>query len=342
MTITLLTMCVKVYTMVLSLIILTLIASAGGYVLPQQLCFAPSISYRRMASVRTESGLYVYVEPKERWVSRRTVFQSTIAASVSMVSMSGQFVLADEVEESSVLPQTTTRPYAPTEFLMPAVRVQHVIERAYDLATSLQVPSSPDPQAALTELEFLLLTPQNYTSSVLNTIAIQPAPQYIESYKRKRQELSLLEQPGAAMVQNGEIDTWKRLKRQERARENTDEIRAALNVYTANLNFNADSYIFNESKALKSKLIREDKLPDVKTVIASDMGMRYLYRNQVLTAMDEARAELRYQLTLSSNAMDVADLVELLEKARNALDTWLSLIDPPDLREAQHALAMAT
>jgi uncharacterized Zn finger protein len=61
-----------------------------------------------------------------------------------------------------------------------------------------------------------------------------------------------------------------------------------------------------------------------------------------LTAMDEARAELRYQLTLSSNAMDVADLVELLEKARNALDTWLSLIDPPDLSEAQHALAMAT
>ena len=44
-----------------------------------------------------------------------------------------------------------------------------------------------------------------------------------------RNKVSLLEKPGAMLVENGEIGAWKRLKREEQAREETDEIRVALN-----------------------------------------------------------------------------------------------------------------
>jgi hypothetical protein len=44
----------------------------------------------------------------------------------------------------------------------------------------------------------------------------------------------------------------------------------------------------------RSKLTREDRVTDVKTVIASDMGLRYILWNNLLTAWNDARVELRY------------------------------------------------
>jgi len=135
------------------------------------------------------------------------------------------------------------------------------------------------------------------------------------------------------LVQNGEIDTWKRLKRQEKAREDTDEIRAALNYYTSNLNFNSDKFVLTASKEERSRMIRDDKIPDVKSVIASDMGLRYLLRNDLLTAVDDARAEIRYQLkqqSSSDTSIDGSDLLELLLTAQRALNKWFGLINEQD------------
>jgi len=77
-------------------------------------------------------------------------------------------------------------------------------------------------------------------------------------------------------------------------------------------------------------MIRDDKIPDVKSVIASDMGLRYLLRNDLLTAFDDARAEVRYQMKQSSSSIDGSDLLELLLTAQSALNKWFDLINKED------------
>ncbi|KAL3823579.1 hypothetical protein ACHAXA_002920 [Cyclostephanos tholiformis] len=121
-----------------------------------------------------------------------------------------------------------------------------------------------------------------------------PMQQYLDAYSDYRSGLSMLEKLGAMLVQCGEIDAWRRLKREERVREDANEIRVALNYYTSNLNFDPGAFLLTGSLEECSRLIREDRIPDVKTVIASNMGLRYLLRNDILTALDDARAELRY------------------------------------------------
>ncbi|KAL3787143.1 hypothetical protein ACHAWO_010701 [Cyclotella atomus] len=63
-------------------------------------------------------------------------------------------------------------------------------------------------------------------------------------------------------------------------------------------------------------MIREDEIPDVTTVIASDMGLRYLLRNDILTALDDARAELKYQMKQID--VDGRDLYDSLLSAQSA------------------------
>lgn len=87
-------------------------------------------------------------------------------------------------------------------------------------------------------------------------------------------------------------------------------------------------------------MIREDRIPHVQTVIASDMGLRYLLRNDVLTACDDARAELTYQMKQSTAVaseavvVDGRDLLELLLVAQNACNKWFDLIDETSVKVA--------
>lgn len=147
--------------------------------------------------------------------------------------------------------------------------------------------------------------------------------------------MPLLAQPGAMLVQSGEIMTWKRLKRRERDQESQDEIRAAFNVYTNQLSFDSERYAL-ASQDVRKKLIREDRLPDVKSVITSDMGLRYLYRNEVLGAMDDARSELVYQMGEfgEGKPVDLQDLGVLLQDADSACLKWLGLIEERDVTSA--------
>ncbi|KAL7544684.1 hypothetical protein ACHAWF_008053 [Thalassiosira exigua] len=220
-------------------------------------------------------------------------------------------------------PAQAVAPFAPVDTLLPAARVKLTIDRAVVVATSLAAEENVDDQRErLRELEGLLLIPQNFNRDTKPIdMPRRPAQSYMDSYAEYRNRASILERPGALLVQNGEIDAWKRLKRQERAREDEDEVRRALNYYTSNLNFNPDEFVFTASKEERSKIIREDRIPDVKNVIASDMGLRYLLRNDILTACDDARAELRY-LMRQSTTVDGRDLLELLLTAQAATNKW--------------------
>lgn len=203
---------------------------------------------------------------------RRSILQSLFCSTILVRST---FAGAQDAPP----PPTATKPYATLEALLPAARVKMVIDKSVNVASDLiTVGNDSNKDMFVQELQDLLLKPQNYTrsSTLLAAVPQRPAKQYLDTYKNNIDRLNILEKPGGLLVRSGEIDTWKRLKRQERARESNDEIRAALNTYTTNLSFSGNSYRLNVPREQRSRMIRDDALPDVKNVIASDMGMRYL------------------------------------------------------------------
>eukprot|EP00554_Chaetoceros_debilis_P012046 CAMPEP_0194118930 /NCGR_PEP_ID=MMETSP0150-20130528/37398_1 /TAXON_ID=122233 /ORGANISM="Chaetoceros debilis, Strain MM31A-1" /LENGTH=271 /DNA_ID=CAMNT_0038810465 /DNA_START=404 /DNA_END=1215 /DNA_ORIENTATION=+ len=253
-----------------------------------------------------------------------------------------------------------SKPYAANEALVPAARVKLTIDRAISLTEKLNVcknqrnPNNSNSTNGnngngndtmqrieiVQELDNLLLKPQNYVGSLsLQGVPKTPAKAYLESYKSMSGDLPLQR----FLIQNGDVSTWKDLKRKEKLQESEDEVRAALNAYTDVLLFSGKSYLLNVDKKTQSNMVREDALPELKQVITSDMGVRYLYRNQLLTNMEDAKAELKYQLKAASSsgssglqydAIEADDLLELLTEARKSCDLWLSLIDPNDVRLA--------
>jgi hypothetical protein len=137
----------------------------------------------------------------------------------------------------------------------------------------------------------------------------------------------------------GERRQFRRLQREQRQLEKSNAIRAAFNAYTNNLLY-GDSVQLTAAPEVRRVLIREDRLPDVSSVIRSDLDLRDLYRNQVLSAIDDAKAELAYQLALEDGAsVDAAELLALLRTAQASCDLWFSLV--PD-QDAQEALRMAS
>ena len=301
-------------------------------------------------SARTKaSNKMIMMSPTASW-GLLGVFFAAVVVSTQQYFVAAFSLASDGRDRRAVLNQivsftaafvavcTTTKqpalavaPFAPVDTLLPAARVKVMIDKSVDIARNLVVEenNTDKKKELLNDLESLLLVPQNFNrGTVPIEVPQQPAQSYLKAYAEYRNRVSILEKPGAMLVQNGEIDTWKRLKRQEKAREDADEVRAALNYYTSNLNFDADKFALTASKEERSKLIREDRIPDVKSVIASDMGLRYLLRNDLLTACDDARAELRYQMKQSE--VDGGDLLDLLLAAQSALDKWFDLIGEKD------------
>ena len=228
------------------------------------------------------------------------------------------------------------KPYAPNEALLPAVRVKLSIDDAIKLIENHDNSSIEQRLDCMTTLQKLLLQPQNYIQSSLQLQGVpnQPAKQYLESYKPMNGDLPFQ----LYLIKNGDVSTWKDLKRKEKEQEKTNEIRAAFNAYTDVLSFSGNSYMLNVDSKTKSNMIREDKLPELKQVITSDMGMRYLYRNQILNAMDEVKAELQYQVTLmdgkdndTDDIVDLSELLRLLKLAQIACDKWFGLINEADV-----------
>merc|ERR1719253_46583 len=231
-------------------------------------------------------------------------------------------------------PVLAVAPFAPVDTLLPAARVKVCIDDAVNIASSLVAEENMEIRKELLQkLDKLLLQPQQFTRGTTPIdVPQQPAKSYLNAYAEYRKQVSILEKPGAALVQNGEIDAWRRLKREERAQEDADEIRAALNYYTSNLNFSADKFVLTGTSEEKSRMIRGDQVPDVKLTIASDMGLRYLRRNEILTACADARAELRYQMR--QDMMEGQDLMELLLGAQRGCSQWFDLIDSKDAATA--------
>jgi len=276
---------------------------------------------------------------------RRRIIGTILSAPLSLIIPTRQSSAAVAAGEEI----SKTKPFAPIENLLPAVRVKLSIDSATELTRSLMAtggaenenspttrttPKSSTEEKSLQQLENILLKPQNYVQSTLQLQGVpsKPGDLYLDSYKPMKGDLPLQR----FLIQNGDVGSWKRLKRAEKNMERSSEIRAALNAYTDALTFSTESYLLNVDKDTRSSMVRQDRLPEMKQVITSDMGMRYLYRNQVLTAMDDVKAELAYQLTLveKEECFDGSDLLDLLGLAGTAMERWLSLVSPEDLKEA--------
>jgi len=138
-----------------------------------------------------------------------------------------------------------------------------------------------------------------------------------------------------AIQQWGERRQFEILRRRQRALEEANPIRAAFNCYTNNLVF-SNSYQLNAQGEEKKNLIRNNALPDVNAVVVSDLDLRDLYRNQVLEKLDDAKAEIEYQL--KTKDVDTNEVLSILKEAQLSCNEWFSFIPPSDVAEAQEAI----
>jgi hypothetical protein len=128
-------------------------------------------------------------------------------------------------------------------------------------------------------------------------------------------------------------------------------VRAAMNIYTANLDYGnisnqqnnnnnpSDIYTVTDPAWKKAYIRENDKLPDVQQVIAADLDVRDLYRNQVQQKLEDAAAELYYNRgSGGSNVnLDVEEVRTLLQEAAQSFDLWLDRIADEDVKSAIQA-----
>ena len=111
-----------------------------------------------------------------------------------------------------------------------------------------------------------------------------------------------------------------------------------LNYYTYQLQFSGDRYQLTASKEDKKRMIRNDALPTITSVIVSDLDLRDLYRNEFLTSLDDLVAEIKYQLNKNDGAAEIDDVVELMNECNASLTKWFNLIPEQDVQMAYNQL----
>lgn len=134
-----------------------------------------------------------------------------------------------------------------------------------------------------------------------------------------------------AVQQFGDRRTFQRLRKRQQGLEKQNTMRAAFNAYTNNLVF-GDAYQLNVQGDAKKALVRNDALPNVNSVVVSDLDLRDLYRNQVLQNMEDAKAEVEYQKR--TGEWDVDEILQYLIQAQIACDEWFKFIPENDVKEA--------
>lgn len=227
---------------------------------------------------------------------------------------------------------------APLECLYPAIRVRLYIDDAVQAAID----------GSLDDLRNLLVTdpPSSFVWSKKETAS---ADQYLrvktqEGWNRARrleiEERGALvgidyatpyDKANTAIQEMGRKQQFQILRKRQVQLEKKDPIRAALNAYTNNLIF-GDSYQLNAQGIDRKQMIRNDALPDVNSVVVSDLDLRDLYRNQILQNMEDARFELDFQLRQSQ--ADIQEVLVYLKEAQKSCDSWFSFIPQRDVGEA--------
>jgi hypothetical protein len=128
--------------------------------------------------------------------------------------------------------------------------------------------------------------------------------------------------------------------------------RAAMNLYTSNLNYGisksssssssrqnqspTEYYTITDPAWRRDYIRANDGLPTVDQVVAADLDVRDLYRNQVQQRLDDASAELY------SRECDVEELQSVVVDAAKSFDMWLDRISDEDVADAIQAALAST
>ena len=151
--------------------------------------------------------------------------------------------------------------------------------------------------------------------------------------RHKNQDAKLLKQYSPSRVLSGDL------------------VRASMNLYTANLNYGAaissntnkdngknnpaaDVYEVTDPAWKKSYIRANDGLPSVDKVVAADLDLRDLLRNQVQLKLDDASAEW---YNSNNDCDDIQEFRALLQEAAASFDLWLDRIAEKDVQEALQA-----
>jgi hypothetical protein len=131
----------------------------------------------------------------------------------------------------------------------------------------------------------------------------------------------------------------------------TRKTRKAFDTYTDAIQFNADSFTLNLPLAERKAFIRNnDSLLTASNAIISDLDLRDLHRNEVLSLLQDVSAEVKYQQFYSSkptsstsrrrNAdnynpectlVDLSDLKLMIQTLDQECTAWFDLIPPEDV-----------
>jgi len=263
--------------------------------------------------------------------SRRDILKRLILVG----SLCGVSVPSDVVATESEMKQSSPifKPRAPKEALLPATRIRYEVNRAIDICKTDGDNLQPENQ--IQSLEDILLNTNKYAvpkDKIRGISASTPSALYEKSYGEQLSKMSTADKMLAIPVQFGERDTAARLKRRQNKLAEGNPIRAAFNFYASQLQFKTDSFLLNANASEKRKLVQEDAIPDIKSVIVSDLDLRDLYRNQILECWDDAAAELKYQM--KEDTFNADELNNILLKMKLALDQWFSFIPEEDVKEA--------
>jgi hypothetical protein len=60
-----------------------------------------------------------------------------------------------------------------------------------------------------------------------------------------------------------------------------------------------------------------------------------LYRNQLLTALDDVTAEVGYQMKQTPDKIDLSDAFDLMNQAYDSCQRWFDMIDIRNVQEAE-------
>lgn len=277
--------------------------------------------------------------------------------------------MEDENGSSSISTSSSSsalKPFAPLEALLPAARVKLLIDETYNVTQKLvetsknvNIETEQQQQQLLAQLQMNLLQEEydffskgsknKSTFSATTTITTPRRDIYKERYDEQRKDIPWSQKPMALLVQAGDYRQSQILQKRQKQMEYQNEIRAALNTYTRALQFDSKKFVLTASPTDRKRLIRTDTIPDIQTVITSDLDLRDLYRNQLLTSWEDARAELKYQLTKQPNNsltsgdeslanFDATDLLDVLKEARDACNSWFSFISTEDVEDAMNVV----
>lgn len=308
-----------------------------------------------MSLLATGAAIVVMLPSTSGLVSsweRRTFLRVAICggASASSLSPSLAFDAADTDTNAgaSVAPSRGGKPYAPVETLLPALRLKLWVDEAYAFSRQLADADGADDKKdqqyqLLQQMNGILSVPPNVfangskvpkrttRSTAQLTTGVSSANK--AQYKDVRSDLSIPDKM-AAMLNQADVERqWGMLQYAESKREQSNDFRLAFNLYTQSLVF-GDTYQLTASKEDKKRMIRNDELPSLTAVITSDLDLRDLYRNQFLTSIEDAKAEVAYQVKQAPQDIDKADAISLMAEANTACQKWFDLIPSADIDEA--------